>query len=208
MSSRSPIRCIWALIRPTGPVVIPTRLHIYSGPPVSTTHTRAATCGATSKQHRPHRDSAGRELALASGRASLPALAVASCHHRNEALRVQQQHPARELRPVCGPAAPATQAQEGAVTASCGFEGEAKASTCTEVAAVMRMIIAIDASYTWTSQQHPSAPPVQKSALRAVLAMNPLPIRAKYSLKNVPFKAADACQSTSYSMDFCTGGLF
>ena len=154
MSSRSPLRCIWALIRPTGPVVIPTRLHIYSGPPVSTTHTRAATCGATSKQHRQHRDRAGRELALASGRASLPALAVASCHHRNEALRVQQHHPARELRSECGPAAPATQAQEGAVTASSGFEGEAKASTCTEVAAVMRMIIAIDASYTWTSQQH------------------------------------------------------
>ena len=154
MSSRSPLRCIWALIRPTGPVVIPTRLLIYSGPPVSTTHTRAATCGATSKHRRRHRDSARRELALASRLALLQALAVASCQHRNEALRVQQQHPARELRSVCGPAAPATQAPEGAVTASSGFEGEAKASTCTEVAAAMRMISAVDASYTWTSQQH------------------------------------------------------
>ena len=131
-----------------------TANHILRPTSLDDTHPRRHLRRDTSKQHRQHRDSAGRELALASGRASLPALAVASCHHRNEALRVQQHHPARELRSECGPAAPATQAQEGAVTASSGFEGEAKASTCTEVAAVMRMIIAVDASYTWTSQQH------------------------------------------------------
>ena len=125
--------------------MVPTRLTIYSVPPASTKYARAATCSATSKHRRRHHDSEACPAASPRG-SFMPASkrnalcpAAASCARDAIVLR---------------PAAPATQALEGAVTASRGFEAKAIASTCTKVAAAMRMINAVDVRCTSTSQQH------------------------------------------------------